>query len=137
MLLYSFYFHHPHHLSVELVQGSLLFSFVPNQIQMDKSINHKQWLCHWRSSLYTIILVYLSILLEKLLTLSMYALPGTTLNLDSCTCLFNTHVQGGMHSHFGSARVLQLCHARDTRFGIHYLATRIFIIRKTGGQLES
>ena len=66
MLLYSFYFHHPHHLSVELVQGSLLFSFVPNQIQMDKSINHKQWLCHWRSSLYTIILIYLSILMEQL-----------------------------------------------------------------------
>ena len=54
VLLYSvnFYFHHPHHLSVELVQGSLLFSFVPNHIQMDKSIKHKQWLCHWRSSLY-------------------------------------------------------------------------------------
>ena len=48
VLLYSvnFYFHHPHHLSVELVQGSLLFSFVPNHIQMDKSIKHKQWLCH-------------------------------------------------------------------------------------------
>ena len=54
VLLYyvNFYFHHPHHLSVELVQGSLLFSFVPNHIQMDKSIKHKQWLCHWRSSLY-------------------------------------------------------------------------------------
>ena len=66
------------------------------------------------SLLCIIILVYLSILLEKLLTLSMYALPGSTSNLDSCKGLKLHTLKGVCTVTLGIARILQLCHARDT-----------------------
>ena len=46
--------------------------------------------------------------------LSMYALPGTTSNLDSCKGLKLHMFKGVCTVTLGIARILQLCHARDT-----------------------
>ena len=69
-----------------------------------------------------IILVYLSILLEKLLTLSMYALPEATSNLDSCKGLKLHMFQGVCTVTLGIARSYSIVMP-----GIHDLAYIIWL----------